>query len=861
MRLITWLPGKESPEPLGINPSVEAYQASMTTDFNWLHNRIFPHFFRQIQVEDYTLAPLQQLPVEASVVYVTPTIGQLEYNYFNYLYIQNHLPLPQLSNDLTLFFWRPWGDIKRLARLHIEACRDTGHLPSPMRTHLWERLIQNGAPTLINFRTSRLHDDLFWEDPQEDPLAAVIGAAKTGAHPVYCIPQDFIWDKHPERPPNALTLFLIGDRDKRGPIHRFFYFLLYYKRRAIVKFGTPLCIQDWLATQSPTASLPQLVQSLRADLFTQLRIERTAITGPGIKPRKWIIEQVIHSEAVQRCIYDLAKDRGTPVEKVQYLARRYAEEIAADPHHSMIEIAARLLRWALRTLYEGITVDEEGMQRIKTALGQGPVVLVPNHRSHMDYMLISTILYSNNVAVPFTAGGINMNFWPIGPIFRKCGAYFLRRSFGGNSLYKAVFQSYITELVRQGYCQEFFIEGTRSRTGKMAHPKLGMLSMLIESWRGGAAKDITFIPVSITYDQVMEVKSYGSELKGAKKASESARDILRVGSFFKRRWGRVYLNFGDPITLGATAAELETDNKPQLVQQMAKTIMYAINKRAVVTPMSVTAMVLLSQNIAMTVEEIIHKSRILIDYLVWKSAACAASLTTMPEMRLQESLVRLSALKAVTRHATPTTYSINVSHRNTLDYAKNTGIHFFVSIACVAQILVKADGTHSVALDAIDADYNAFKQLFAFEFNFSTRKAIAEHLRTLLGYLVSAGMVRYAGEDRYEASAEEPLHLFAGLLDNYLEAYGILFHFLRTTAPADASERHWIKLLIHHGRILRDQKRIRHEESVSKSIFQNGLLLCQELGVCEKTTTGQWHWKGTNSRFDMLQKLIPSFST
>ncbi len=856
MHLIAWLPGKASPHS-PIAPEIDIYQSAMTTDFNWLHERIFPHFFRQIQVERFTLEPLRQLPKDASIVYVTPSIGQLEYNYFNCLYTHHRFPLPQLANGLSLFFWRPWADCRRLAKAYCDATRKDGYIISSVRSGLWQRLISNGIPTFIQLRTSRLHDDLYWDDLADDPLAAVITAAQAVTRPVICVPQDFIWSKHPDRAHNALTLFLIGDRDKRGPLRRFIYFLLYYKRRAVVKFAPPLCVQDWLAAQPTNTPLPQLVKLLRSELLTQLRIERTAITGPGIKPRNWLIEQVLHAETVQRRIYELAQDRKKPIAQVQGLARRYAIEIAADPHHSTIEIVARLMQWVLRTLYEGITVDEEGLQSVKRAMGAGPVVLVPCHRSHMDYLLISTILYSRNVAVPFIAGGINMNFWPLGPIFRRCGAYFLRRSFGGNPLYKAVFQSYITELVRQNYCQEFFIEGTRSRTGKMGHPKLGMLSMLVESWREKAAADITFIPVAITYDQVIEARSYARELKGAGKAEERPRDILTLGRFFKRRWGHVYLRFGEPLLLGAGVAEIwghsdpartTADTKAALVRHLANSILYAINRQIVVTPASLIAMILLSQDRASSLEEVTQRTQTLLRYLTWKGAPCSPGLITMTDLRLHEALAQLAASKIISAfNSHPSTvYRVHGGHRTALDVIKNTGIHYFVSISCLARLLLIHRET-PLSFDAIYRDYTLFKKLFAFEFVFSTRVAIQDHVRRLLEYLKDADL--------------DPLRLFAGLLDNYLEAYRIVFRFVREAPQVDFSERQWLKAVMQFGRNIKERGQLRHDESLSKSIFQNGLLLLQDLGVVHTDATEIVRYNGINDRYNELERLMTSIFT
>lgn len=856
LRLVQILPGTEHSST--ILPEAELYPSAMLTRFNRLHQWIFPRFFQRIQVEGLQTDALQQLPPDAAWVYVTTSIGQLEYNYFNYLYNSQHLPLPQLGNTSSLLFWRSWGDWKRLARLTLDYYQNHDHLPSAVRSGLLRQLVSSGVATFIQLKTSAVYDNLHWEKPEDDPLLAVVQAAKLGTRPVYCIPQDFIWDRHPSREPGPWRLFFLGDEP--GPFRRLVRFFLRYKQRAVAKLGEPINVTTFIAEHASVTD-PQLAQALRQTLLDRIQREKMSVTGPSIKPKEWLAEQVLHDAHVQRSIYELAQSRGKSVAAIQDLAQQYIKEISADVNYSYVEIVAMVMTWVLNTLYDGIVFDDAELQRVKRTIGKGPLILVPNHRSHMDYLLISTLFYNNNLVVPFVAGGINMAFWPMGTLFRKCGAFFLRRSFGGNTLYKAVFQAYLTQLVREGYTQEFFIEGGRSRTGKMAHPKMGMLSMQIEAWLRQATADIQFVPVSVTYDQVLEVKSYASELSGGQKETEKARDILKLHKFFKRRWGKIYLQFGEPISLQQTAEELwenaspqtiTHEQKPLLVQHMSKTILYAINKGSAVTPMSLVAMVLLARNhVGCTFTEITQQTDHLIHYLQWKGVTCSKPLITRPHEALKEALQRLQHNKLVNIHAnfSPTCYTIHPGHRIYLDYTKNTSLHFFVSIGCLARILERQPLGQAIPFTELLHQYEELKLLFKYEFNFSTRKLIDDHLRAILHYMVDHNIVTEPTPDHFQVAAagQAQLHLFASLLDNYFEAYRILFQFIREVPSQTISEKGCLKLLLHYGKHMLFLGTIRHSEAISKSIFQNGIILLKDLELITMTPQGDLHWTPNKS--------------
>ncbi len=223
------------------------------------------------------------------------------------------------------------------------------------------------------------------------------------------------------------------------------------------------------------------------------------------------------------------------------------EEIAANFSYEAIRLTDRVLGFTWNRLYQGINVHNA--ERVRQLAHDGhEIVYVPCHRSHMDYLLLSYVLYHQGLVPPHIAAGINLNFWPAGPIFRRLGAFFIRRTFKGNKLYSTVFREYLGELFSRGYSVEYFVEGGRSRTGRLLDPKTGTLSMTIQAMLRGGTRPITLVPIYIGYEHVMEVGTYAKELRGATKEKESLPQMLR-GLSKLRNLGQGYVNFGEPLPL------------------------------------------------------------------------------------------------------------------------------------------------------------------------------------------------------------------------------------------------------------------------------------------------------------------------
>ncbi|ELY5804583.1 glycerol-3-phosphate 1-O-acyltransferase PlsB [Cronobacter sakazakii] len=323
-----------------------------------------------------------------------------------------------------------------------------------------------------------------------------------------------------------------------------FFAVSWLGRDSFVRFSPPVSLRR-MATEHGTDK--RIAQKLARVARMHFARQRLAAVGPRLPARQDLFNRLLSSKAIARAVEDEARTKKISHEKAQQNAVALMEEIAADFSYEAIRITDRVLGFTWNRLYQGINVHNA--ERVRQLAHDGhEIVYVPCHRSHMDYLLLSYVLYHQGLVPPHIAAGINLNFWPAGPIFRRLGAFFIRRTFKGNKLYSTVFREYLGELFSRGYSVEYFVEGGRSRTGRLLDPKTGTLSMTIQAMLRGGTRPITLVPIYIGYEHVMEVGTYAKELRGATKEKESLLQMLR-GLSKLRNLGQGYVNFGEPLPL------------------------------------------------------------------------------------------------------------------------------------------------------------------------------------------------------------------------------------------------------------------------------------------------------------------------
>jgi glycerol-3-phosphate O-acyltransferase len=539
--------------------------------------------------------------------------------------------------------------------------------------------------------------------------------------------------------------------------------------------------------------------------------------------------------------------------------KKYLREIASDESEMFIEIWDKILTWLWNNIYDGVVVDQEGMAKIRNISKKMPIVIIPCHRSHIDYLLLSYVLYKHNIQMPFVAAGTNLLFFPLGYIFRKSGAFFMRRSFKGNPLYGEVFAKYLKVLLKEGLPLEFFIEGGRSRTGKMIVPKYGLLSMIIQAYQEGACDDLALIPVYIGYDRVIEEKSYLKELGGAPKSKDKTTDLLRSSKVLRKRYGRVYLNIGEPIQVKSYLAALEKkfedmilEERQSIYRKIGYEIVLRIGNVSVVTPYALISAGLLSHDRrGMSHNDLMTVLNSFYDYLAHQHIRLAVTLANRRKA-IRDALELLDQGGLISRMGTEEeeedefeeiVYSLEDDKRMNLEYYKNNILNYFLPISFVATSIL-SNNNDMIPLTQIMEDYRFFKKLFLREFIFDQAKDELDEVNEVLAYLHNQGMI--VGEERneqawIEVKGKGRTHLkpFAGLISNYIESYWVVIRGCSYLQKGPLQKKDLIKKVQGLGAKMYRKGEIRRSEALSQSSFENALRVFQESDILQLTETGE----------------------
>jgi glycerol-3-phosphate O-acyltransferase len=421
------------------------------------------------------------------------------------------------------------------------------------------------------------------------------------AEEIVIVPVSVFWGRSPDKERSVFKLLFSEDWGIAGRLRKLFMIVL-HGRNVLVQFSEPVRLSQLVAEGHPPALVARKLGRVLRVHFRRLRI---ATIGPDLSHRRTLLNQVLNADSVRRAIRRHSDVNKVPVHKSVAKARRYANEIAANYSYTTVRVMERLLGWLWTRLYDGVEVG--GIERLKAVAEGNELVYVPCHRSHIDYLLLSYVVYRNGLVPPHIAAGVNLNLPVIGPILRSGGAFFMRRSFRDDPLYAAVFRKYFSLTLSRGVAMEYFIEGGRSRTGRLLPAKPGMLNMTVRAYLREPVRPVVFVPVYFGYERLFEGGSYVAELSGKPKQKESVLGALKSVRQLRREFGRVHVNFGEPLFLetvldahrpGWRAEPADEDEKPAwsgaVVENLSDEILKRINAAAAVSPVNLLAMALLA---------------------------------------------------------------------------------------------------------------------------------------------------------------------------------------------------------------------------------------------------------------------------
>ena len=416
------------------------------------------------------------------------------------------------------------------------------------------------------------------------------------------VPVAVFWGRAPQKERSLIRLLLseswgIGSRLRRA------FTVLVNGRNVIVQLGEAQSLRSAIDNGADGAlTARRVARALRATLARA----RAARIGPDLSHRRTIVAEVLRSRAVRQAVAAQVRERsGSSRRQALLEARHCVDEIAANYSHPFVTFMSGLLTRVWNRLYDG--VDFTHAETLQQVADGNEIVYVPCHRSHMDYLLLSYAIYQRGYAIPHVAAGVNLNLPVVGRFLRKGGGFFIRRSFRGNSLYTVVFMQYLAAIMARGHSIEYFVEGGRSRSGRLLAPMTGMLSMTVRSFVREPRRPLVFVPVYFGYERIWEGATYIGELSGRPKEKESVLGLLRNVHRLRERFGRVHVNLGEPIHLDALLDQYAGDwrarngreqERPRwvapLVDELALRIMCNINAAATMTPVNLLAIAMLS---------------------------------------------------------------------------------------------------------------------------------------------------------------------------------------------------------------------------------------------------------------------------
>ena len=575
-----------------------------------------------------------------------------------------------------------------------KACRDAG-LPSPLVPLAGDPTGRKRAYVALSRRSSNsaLIPEQRGAKTHSDSLAKLLQAHRANpALDIHLVPVSIFVGRAPDKQSGWFAVLFSENWALVGRFRRLLAVLL-NGRDTIVRFAPPVSLRD---TVAEGLEPERTVRKLQRVLRTHFRRIRESIIGPDLSTRRLLVDKVLEADSVREAIAAQAKRDNSKVPDAWKKAHGYAWEIAADYSTPVVRSASFMLSHVWNRIYAGVLVHH--LDKFKEAAPGHEIVYVPSHRSHMDYLLLSYLLYDRGIVPPHIFAGINLNLPVVGTLLRKGGAFFARRSFRGNPLYSAVFSEYMAQLVSGGYSIEYFVEGGRSRTGRLLQPKGGVISMTLRAYLRQPRKPVLFQPIYIGYEKLMEGNSYLDELSGRPKEKESIWALLwGIPKVLKQNYGQVVVNFGEPIALNDVLAvsapewdgqPVSEDEKPawlmKTVDTLAQNINVHVNAAADVNPINLLALALLSTpKHAMGEADLIAQIELSKKLLVEMPYSDRVTVTPHSPERIIAHAEEINVLTRI-KHPLGDVLSVSGDTAVLLSYFRNNVLHLFTASSWVA---------------------------------------------------------------------------------------------------------------------------------------------------------------------------------
>lgn len=704
------------------------------------------------RVPDASAEEVRRAAAEGPCVYVLPEASLLDWLSLRAALLGRGLPSPA---------WAP-GALDGWVRPLSEwfAAREGGDTPD----RALRGLARDGAIGLF------AHDARLWW--REDSFRRSVDAVAAARPDARVLPVTVVWDRSPDVS-DPLQAFFLGKRGVPGWFRRLWLTLA--GQRPFLQVGRPMSLAEVRDRVGPDRTSGVL----RRMVARAVHVETRTVRGPVLVPYDQLRSVVLDAPPMKQFAREEARRLGIPVERVEQRMRQEYGRIAARFSWSVIQVLHLALRPLWTRVFRGVHAVPADVERIRSAMRDGTAVLVPSHKSHFDYVLLSWFLYDQGLIVPHVAAGMNLALWPVSVLLRGAGGFFLRRSFRGEPVFARVFERYLRELVLREYPIEFFPEGGRTRTGKLLPPRLGLLGMVTEAAEYRAhGREVTFLPISFMYEQVAEQHAMTRELSGERKQAESLADVIAARSVFRARYGRVFLRVGEPLALGPLVdgapgteplSRRPEPDRRALVQRIGETLLHRIGRVTVALPSGVVSLALLAlprRGVRHT--ELAERAARFLGFL--RREGCPVSdAFDRPEEAIRQVLDRFATDGHVEPLGSDTdrVWQVLPDHRIALDFSKNQLLHWFAPAGLLACVL-RGTPDGEPGIEAIGAAFEALRRLWRREFGWDPDVEPGAHLREGLRQLRELGAVDEGLRVIDELRIGEIYGLFRSLLEAYL---------------------------------------------------------------------------------------------
>ena len=591
------------------------------------------------------------------------------------------------------------------------------------------------------------------------------------------------------------------------------------------------------------------------------RAER-AVIGDRYKVPRLVAAQIMNSPIFRRRLAEIAAEHGLSRAEVEARARSSLDELVAVQSRLVTDLFSQAMR-PLHAAAWTVHADESGLRALRESNRRYSLVFLPSHRSYADAFVLGDILAANDFPGNHIMGGANLTFWPIGPVARRTGTVFIRRSFADDDVYKAALEEYFAFLLSKRFNLEWYFEGGRTRTGKLRPPRYGLLSYVANAIRGGRVEDAMLVPVSITYEGLAEVAAVAAEQTGATKKPEGLGWLVRYARNQRKRAGNVYVRFGDPVSmrellvaggdpdlaapaLAADPSAAPTDPEEiralrrKALQKVAFEVAVGINCNTPVTVNCLVTLALLGvRDRSLTLEEVRAVIAPVRRYLDRRGVPQGGLPILDVEGGLEDVLSSLTHAGVVTTYAggEEPVYSIQPGQHLVAAFYRNSGVHWFVnrSIMELAILYAHANPGDDPARVAWDEAKN-LRDLLKFEFFFPDRDTFEAQMRDELAWLVpSWGDTLPTKDEALTGLVETGFFMSHRTLRSFFDAQLVVAERLAVRDPElEVDRAAFLSECVAVGRQMLLQRRLYGPESVSSELFASALDLARNRGLLDR---------------------------